>query len=213
MKKLKKFKEVIKRITNGDLEVGSKYFKYEGPRVLYTQLGVATSISNYETKARTKLYFVYGPYGRLEAVGLKANSDLLIPEDIFIAFEDLSGKQADKLYKKIEPLKLTMDKMCKEIYSEVCKSDTDNVSGTDIDKCKKLIRKLVLDGCDGGFYNTRNTVGDEMELLYRSKDITLEICREWEYFECFTSQEVFKKLKKYYNKQVKKQRYIKRYIL
>lgn len=82
-----------------------------------------------------------------------------------------------------------------------------------IDKCKKLIKKYVSDGYDGGFYNTRNTADDKMELLYRSKDITLEICHEWEYFECFTSQEVFEKLKKYYNKRVKEYRDIKKYIL
>ena len=82
-----------------------------------------------------------------------------------------------------------------------------------INKCKELIKKYVYGGCDGGFYNTRNTVDDKMELLYGSKDITLEICREWDYFECFTSQEVFEKLKKYYNKRVKEYRDIKKYIL
>ena len=52
-----------------------------------------------------------------------------------------------------------------------------------------------------------------MELLYMSKDITLEICREWDYFECFTSREVFEKLNKYYNKRVKEYRDIKKYII
>ena len=82
MKKLKKFKEVIKRIANGDLEVGGDYYRYEGPRVSSSQLGIATHISNYERKVRTTLYFVYGPHGRLEAVGLRAYRDPLIPKDI-----------------------------------------------------------------------------------------------------------------------------------
>ena len=202
MGKLKKFKEVIKRIKNEDLEVGGDYYRYEGPRVSSSQLGIATHISNYERKVRTTLYFVYGPHGRLEAVGLRAYRDPLIPEDIHIAFEELSGKKADKLYKKIEPLKITMDRRYKEIYNEVYKSSAKEVSARDIDKCKKLIKKWVYDGCDGGFFDCSNIAGDKMEVLFESSGLTLELCYYWGYFECFTDPDTFSELEEYYEQCV-----------
>lgn len=35
------------------------------------------------------------------------------------------------------------------------------------------------------FFNSRNTVGDEMETIYEKDGITIDICYNWGYFEVF----------------------------
>lgn len=200
MKKIKVFKEVIKRIENRDLEVDTDYFRYEGLRISYSQLGIATIISNYERRARTLLYFVYNSIGRLEGVGLSADTDPAIPEDIYIAFEELSGKQADKLYRMLGPLTRMMFNAYKELYQIGGMRD----NTIDIDKCKKLIEKWVAKGVNSGFYDCRNIVGDDMDILFESSGLRLEVCYNWGYFECFANKETFEILKAYYNKKVNK---------
>lgn len=65
-------------------------------------------------------------------------------------------------------------------------------------KLKELIKKNYKDA-DCGLYNTRNTTGDTMHLLYKNGDIRLEICYYWEYFEVFgLSEEEFKLLENFY---------------
>ena len=86
------------------------------------------------------------------------------------------------------------------------KYDTNNISIEDIDKCKELIKKYVGNGYDGGFFDCSNTVDDEMDVLFESSDLTLEVCHVWEYFECFTNHDTFSQLKEYYEQCVKEEK-------
>lgn len=36
-----------------------------------------------------------------------------------------------------------------------------------------------------GIFNNRNFVGDYMETIYDEGGLTIDVCREWEYFEVF----------------------------
>ena len=92
--------------------------------------------------------------------------------------------------------------MYKEIYNEVYKSSAKEVSARDIDKCKKLIKKWVYDGCDGGFFDCSNIAGDKMEVLFETTGLTLELCYYWGYFECFTDPDTFSELEEYYEQCV-----------
>ena len=66
-------------------------------------------------------------------------------------------------------------------------------------KLKELIKKNYK-YADCGIYNTRNTTGDTMQLLYQNGDIRLEMCYYYSYFEVFgLSEEEFKLLKRFYN--------------
>ena len=65
-------------------------------------------------------------------------------------------------------------------------------------KLKELIKKNYKNA-DCGLYNTRNTMGDTMTVLYKNGDIRLEICYYWAYFEVFgLSKEEFELLYKFY---------------
>ena len=65
-------------------------------------------------------------------------------------------------------------------------------------KLKELIKKNYKNA-DCGLYNTRNTMGDTMTVLYKNGDIRLEICYYWAYFEVFgLSKEEFELLHKFY---------------
>ena len=73
------------------------------------------------------------------------------------------------------------------------------ITRKDFKKLKNLIKKYYKDA-DCGLYNTRNTEGDTMTVLYKNGNIVLEICYYWEYFEVFgLSEEEFKLLQKFYN--------------
>ena len=64
----------------------------------------------------------------------------------------------------------------------------------------KRIIKENIDDARCGIFNTRNLVGDTMETLYDSDDLTIDICYFWMYFEVFgLTEEEFEKLEKYYN--------------
>ena len=66
-------------------------------------------------------------------------------------------------------------------------------------KLKELIKKNYKNA-DCGIYNTRNTTGDTMQLLYQNGNIRLEMCYYYSYFEVFgLSEEEFKLLKRFYN--------------
>ena len=43
--------------------------------------------------------------------------------------------------------------------------------------------EVTSDNCQ--FFNSRNTVGDEMETIYEKDGITIDICYDWGYFEVF----------------------------
>lgn len=64
----------------------------------------------------------------------------------------------------------------------------------------KRIIKENIDDARCGIFNTRNLVGDTMETLYDSDDLTIDICYFWMYFEVFgLTEEKFKILERYYN--------------
>lgn len=63
---------------------------------------------------------------------------------------------------------------------------------------KKIIAKNI-DYARCGIFDTRNMVGDTMNNIYDSEDLTIDICYGWMYFEVFglTNNE-FAELEKYY---------------
>ena len=69
---------------------------------------------------------------------------------------------------------------------------------TKLEKAKKVIKRYFYAG-DCGIFNTRNVVGDRMELVYCEDGIYIELCIEYGYFEVFglTSSE-FESLSEYY---------------
>jgi hypothetical protein len=70
---------------------------------------------------------------------------------------------------------------------------------TKLDKAKKVI-KHYYDEARCGIFNTRNLISDPMETLYEGSDITVDICRPYEYCEVFgLSDEEFSELEKFYN--------------
>ena len=65
---------------------------------------------------------------------------------------------------------------------------------------KKIIKLFYNSKFKGGLFNTRNVVGDEMTNLYKSKNMQLDICFDFEYFEVFgLNDEEFKDLQNYYS--------------
>ena len=64
---------------------------------------------------------------------------------------------------------------------------------------KRIIKENIEDArC--GIFDTRNIVGDTMETLYASDDLTIDICYFWMYFEVFgLTKEEFMILEGYYN--------------
>ena len=64
---------------------------------------------------------------------------------------------------------------------------------------KRIIKENIEDArC--GIFNTRNIVGDTMETLYDSDDLTIDICYFWMYFEVFgLTLKQFEILERYYN--------------
>lgn len=69
----------------------------------------------------------------------------------------------------------------------------------ELEKVKKVIKKNYKDA-NCGIFNTRNTVGDGMDSLFKGKYFTIDICYYWAYFEIFgTTNEEFKELEQYYS--------------
>ncbi len=67
-----------------------------------------------------------------------------------------------------------------------------------LEVAKKIIAENINDArC--GIYDTRNIVGDYMDTIYDSDDLTVDICYCYAYFEVFglTNNE-FVELEKYY---------------
>ena len=51
---------------------------------------------------------------------------------------------------------------------------------------RNLINFLAINFSNGvQMFNTRNTVGDEMETIYDRDGITVDICYDWGYIEIF----------------------------
>lgn len=66
----------------------------------------------------------------------------------------------------------------------------------------EIAKKVIAENIDDarcGIYDTRNMVGDTMETLYDSNDLTIDICYFWMYFEVFgLTDNEFAELEKYY---------------
>ncbi len=70
---------------------------------------------------------------------------------------------------------------------------------TKLDKAKNLI-EMHYKKADCGIFDSRNTVGDEMTTVYKDRELQIDICYFYEYFEVFgLSNAEFKELKRYYN--------------
>lgn len=65
----------------------------------------------------------------------------------------------------------------------------------------KIIVKDNYDNAECGIYNTRNTVFDQMVVLYDRSGLRIEMCPTWSYFEVFgLSEEEFQELKEFYRR-------------
>ena len=63
---------------------------------------------------------------------------------------------------------------------------------------KKIIKENI-DKARCGIFDTRNMVGDTMNNIYDSEDLTIDICYGWMYFEVFgLTDNEFSELEKYY---------------
>ena len=66
----------------------------------------------------------------------------------------------------------------------------------EFEKVKKIIETAYV---DGGIFNTRNVVGDEIETIFEGKFFTVDICDYYGYFEVFgMTNEEFDELRKFY---------------
>ena len=71
-----------------------------------------------------------------------------------------------------------------------------------LERAKKVIDEYFKEAKCGLFF-TRNCVGDYMQTVYEDDEITIDICRGYEYFEVFGLTEIEQKeLEKYYEKKV-----------
>lgn len=70
---------------------------------------------------------------------------------------------------------------------------------TKLDKAKNLI-ETYYKKADCGIFDTRNTAGDKMTTVYKDRELQIDICYFYEYFEVFgLSNAEFRELKRYYN--------------
>lgn len=67
-----------------------------------------------------------------------------------------------------------------------------------LDIAKKVIKENI-NKARYGIFDTRNMVGDDMDTLYDSDDLTIDICYRYAYFEVFgLTDNEFAELDKYY---------------
>ena len=70
---------------------------------------------------------------------------------------------------------------------------------TKLDIAKKIIKENYK-YADCGIFNTPNIMGDPMTTIYRSNELTIDICYDYSYFEVFClSNDEFDELEKFYN--------------
>lgn len=75
-----------------------------------------------------------------------------------------------------------------------------------LDIAKKIIKANYKD-FDGGLFDSRNIVGDDMRTIYDKGGLTIDVCDFYEYIEIFgLDYKDFRKLDKYYDGLVKKYR-------
>ena len=69
----------------------------------------------------------------------------------------------------------------------------------EIANLKNIIKLFYNPDFKGGLFNTRNVVNDKMINLYKSKDVQLDICYDYDYFEVFgLTPDEFEDVKQYY---------------
>lgn len=69
---------------------------------------------------------------------------------------------------------------------------------TKLEKAKEIIETFYK-YADCGLYNTRNIVGDRLDILNSDNGLTIEICPGWAYFEVFgLNGDEFYELKEFY---------------
>ena len=70
----------------------------------------------------------------------------------------------------------------------------------------KEVIKNNIEFAECGIFNTKNTIGDQMDNIYSEDGLTIDICSGWFYFEVFgLSQDEFKELESFYNSLLDKQ--------
>ena len=70
---------------------------------------------------------------------------------------------------------------------------------TKLERAKEVIKQNYEDA-DCGIFFTRNLIGDPMETIYEDKEITIDICYSYSYFEVFgLNDEEEMELAKYYD--------------
>ena len=70
---------------------------------------------------------------------------------------------------------------------------------TKFEKAKEIITKNYSEG-NCGIFDSHNVVGDWMTNIYTDKELTIDICYTWNYFEVFgLSDEEFNELARYYS--------------
>lgn len=75
----------------------------------------------------------------------------------------------------------------------------DKINETKLEKVKNIVCEHY-DEAEHGIFDNRNWAGDPMDTLYEDDELTVDICREYSYFEVFgLTNEEFKELEKYYN--------------
>ena len=66
----------------------------------------------------------------------------------------------------------------------------------------EIAKKVIAENIDKarfGIFDTRNMVGDTMDTIYDSDDLTIDICYRYAYFEVFgLTDNEFDELYKYY---------------
>ena len=67
-----------------------------------------------------------------------------------------------------------------------------------VERVKEVIKNNIEDAMYG-IFDCRNSVGDPMEMIYDEDGVSVDICRNWGYFEVFglTEQE-FGKVESFY---------------
>lgn len=71
-----------------------------------------------------------------------------------------------------------------------------------LEQAKKVIDEYLEEARCGLFF-TRNLAGDYMQTVYEDDEITIDICRGYEYFEVFGLTEIDEKeLEKYYEQKI-----------
>lgn len=68
-----------------------------------------------------------------------------------------------------------------------------------LEKAKEVIHDFIP-FAKSGIFDSRNTVGDQMDNLFHKDGLIIDICRPWEYFEVFgLTEEEFDILDDYYD--------------